>query len=57
MNVFVFCEWSERNTHYYVVLVNGEKYDEFTSKVPLDPSEITDVKARYEETLSNHSPN
>lgn len=53
VDVYVSEEWAYHKDAHYIVWVDGEKYDEFTSRTgPLTFRQQIDVSAGYSEALN-----
>ncbi len=51
MRVWLILQSSYPGMHEYHVMVNGDKYDEFTSSKKLRRDDMRDIAAGYKETL------
>ena len=55
-DVYVSPDWHYAGDYHYVVFVDGEKYDEFTSRRPwgwLTQSQMYDIANGYQEAIDS----
>lgn len=54
MHIWLYRVWHYPGSHHYHVVIDGTKYDEFTSSKVLRRDDMKDIADGYKEALENY---